>query len=542
MNGQKVDMIIKPTLSLYCPFYISSNGYGLFVEGTWPGNYDIGKTNPELISINFEGPDLSLIIYIDKNPLNLIARHTLNLGKPILPPEWAFLPFRWRDEHKNSLKYYDSSTVYSPFNSQLTEDILMMKAFDIPCGAYWVDRPWAKGKYGFDDFEWDTKRFPNPSKMIEWLHQNNIKFLLWIAPWVCGNMKDTAYARGYAIALKPSLKKLDSTTVAKIDFTNPEACEWWKENGIKKMLLQGIDGFKLDRSEEILAETRDVKAYNGKTLREIRNLYPVLYAKTVNEACKNIKKKDFVLLTRAGYSGSIQYTAFWGGDIGSEGLRAAIIAAQKSAIMGYSLWGSDIGGYWQGNMDREICARWLAFGCFCPIMEFGPTENLAPWSMKKEPHYDTTLIAIWRLYAKIHSSLQKYSYSLAKEYHDNGIPIIRPLFIQFPEQDSCWKRWDGYMYGPDILVYTIYEKSISKKSCYLPAGVTWVDIWDKKEYKGGRSIVIETPMHKIPIFIRKGTNLLEENLNKLYEESLKIAARKPDLNELEKKYLKNFYD
>jgi len=175
-------------------------------------------------------------------------------------------------------------------------------------------------------------------------------------------------------------------------------------------------------------------------------------------------------------------------------------------------------------------------------MEFGPTENLAPWSMKKEPHYDTTLIAIWRLYAKIHSSLQKYSYSLAKEYHDNGIPIIRPLFIQFPEQDSCWKRWDGYMYGPDILVYTIYEKSISKKSCYLPAGVTWVDIWDKKEYKGGRSIVIETPMHKIPIFIRKGTNLLEENLNKLYEESLKIAARKPDLNELEKKYLKNFYD
>jgi len=540
LNGQSVDMIIKPTLSLYCPFYISSRGYGLFVEGTWPGKYDIGKTNPEILSINFECPQLSIIIYIDKNPLKLIARHTINLGKPILPPKWAFLPFRWRDEHVNKTKYYDSTIVNSPFNSQLTEDILMMKAFDIPCGVYWIDRPWAKGKFGYDDFEWDIKRFPQPEKMIEWLHNNDIKFLLWIAPWVCGKMRDTAYAKGYAIALKPGLKHLDSSVVAKIDFTNPSACKWWQEKGIKKMLLQGVDGFKLDRSEEIIAETREVKAYNGKTMREIRNLYPVLYAKTVNEACKEIKDNDFVLLTRAGYSSSIQYTAFWGGDIGTKGLRAAIIAAQKSAIMGYSLWGSDIGGYWQGDIDREICARWLAFGCFCPIMEFGPTENLAPWSMKKEPHYDTTLIAIWRLYAKIHSLLQNYSYQLAKEYHENGIPIIRPLFLEFPEQDSCWYRWDGYMYGPDILVYNIWQKGVSKVSCYLPSGTSWIDVWNKKEYKGGKTIEIETPIYKIPIFIRKNSNLLSIDLYKLYDESFKIATNKPDLQNFEKTYLKNF--
>jgi alpha-glucosidase (family GH31 glycosyl hydrolase) len=532
LRGQEVDMLIKPTLSLYCPFYLSSNGYGLFIEGTWPGHYDICKTDPHRVNIAFEGAFLEGIIYTAKHPAEIVREHSLHTGPTILPPRWAFLPWRWRDNHDNNKKFYDGTPVKVPYNSMLVEDILMMKALDIPCGAYWIDRPWAKGVHGYEDFEWDLQRFPNPKQMIDWLHNNDVRLMLWIAPWVAGNMRQQAIDSGYAMQMKAPHGKIDSSNAALIDFTNPIACKWWQVKGIEKMLLQGIDGFKLDRSEELVPETRSLKVSDGRTTREIRNHYPVLYVKAVNESCTRILGNDFVIFPRAGYTGSSKYGVFWGGDIGSpaEGLRTAIIAVQRSAIIGFPIWGSDIGGYWQGSLDREVCARWLAFGCFSPIMEFGPTEDRAPWDMKSEPHYDTTLIAIWRLYAKIHATLADYSFNLAKVAHETGMPVVRPLFIEFPEQKVSWENWQSFMYGPDILVCSIWQKGVEKINVYLPAGTKWRDAWDKEKiYEGGQYIEVETPIYKIPIFIRDGSMCELGNLNKLYTESLEIAKTPPDL-------------
>lgn len=537
LRGEVVEMIIKPTLSLYTPFYISSANYGLFVDGTWPGVYDFCSSDSSRVKISFEGPGLSGIIYTAASPAGLVQAHALHTGPTIIPPQWAFSPWRWRDNHVNLDKYFDGSPVSSPFNSQVVEDILMMEALDIPCGVYWVDRPWAIGEHGYADFTWDTLRFPNPQKMIGWLHQRDIRFLLWIAPWVTGEMRSTAYSEGYALPMKYAPWGVDSTNAALLDFTNPQARSWWQENGIEKMLNQGVDGFKLDRSEELVPETREIKVADGRTARELRNDYPVEYVQAVHESCVKIKGNDFMLIPRAGYTGSARYAGFWGGDIGSppEGLRAAIIAQQRAAIIGFPLWGSDIGGYWQGDLDREVCARWLAFGCFNPIMEFGPTEDRAPWSMDSEPHFDTTLIAIWRLYAKLHEKLATYSYEQAVHAHNTGMPVVRPLFLSFPEQKQAWIDWQTFMYGPDILVSAIWQKGIQEHSCYLPGGHSWVDAWDtKKIYKGGQWIKVSTPMHRIPIFIRQGSNLQLGDLNRLYEESLVLASGVPDMQQLEK--------
>jgi len=304
------------------------------------------------------------------------------------------------------------------------------------------------------------------------------------------------------------------------------------------MLKQGVDGFKLDRAEELVPETNDIILNDGRTAREVRNQYPVLYVKTVNEACRNIKGDDFVLIPRAGYTGSSKYSGFWGGDIGSapEGLRSAIIAVQRCAIIGFPVWGSDIGGYWQGDLDREVTARWLAFGCFNPIMEFGPTEDRAPWDMRSEPHYDTELIAIWRLYAKIHEHLADYSYELVKEAHQSGMPAVRPLFLVYPEQKEAWKAWQSYLYGPDILVTALWEKGHTSQNVYLPEGEKWIDAWDRSVvHEGGKTIQIDTPLEKIPIFIREGSDVDLGDLNALYRESLELAKNIPDLTELEKR-------
>jgi len=523
-------MLIKPTLSLYCPFYLSSAGYGLFIEGTWPGHYDMCKTDSVAVKITYEGPSLSGIIYTSPHPAEIVKAHSLNVGPAFVPPRWAFLPWRWRDNHDNPDMFFDNSKNKLIFNSMVVEDIMMMKALDIPCGAYWIDRPWAKGVHGYEDFEWDSKRFPDARKMIDWLHSNNIRLMLWIAPWVAGNMRKQAIDSGYIMPMKAPHGNIDSTNAALLDFTNLHACIWWQKNGIEKMLLQGIDGFKLDRSEELVPESRNITVSDGRTTREIRNHYPVLYAKTVNESCIKIRGNDFVIFPRAGYTGSSKYGVFWGGDIGSpaEGLRAAIIAVQRSAVIGFPLWGSDIGGYWQGNLDREVCARWLAFGCFNPIMEFGPTEDRAPWNMNSQPHYDTALIAIWRLYAKIHTNLADYSYKHAAEAHKTGMPVVRPLFIEFPDQKEAWIQWEEFMYGPDILVCSVWQKGTTTTTCYLPKGTRWIDAWDKQKiYEGGRFITVETPLHKIPVFIREGSAIEMGNLNQIFAESLEIAKNPP---------------
>jgi alpha-D-xyloside xylohydrolase len=542
LRGQKVDMLIKPTLSLYTPFYLSSANYGLFTEGTWPGHYDFCKTDSARVQVSFEGPELTGILYTGTHPAEIVKAHSLYTGPTFVPPKWAFLPWRWRDNHVNLPAYYDGTPADVPYNSQVVEDILMMEALDIPCGIYWVDRPWAKGTHGYEDFDWDPKRFPQAVEMIDWIHGRDMRFILWIAPWVAGEMRNEANTNGYTLPMKAVPWGLDESNVALLDFTHPDACAWWQEKGIEKMLREGVDGFKLDRSEELVPETRDVIVADGRTAREVRNEYPVLYVKTVNESCAKLKGDDFVLIPRAGYTGSAKYSGFWGGDIGSpaEGLRAAVIALQRSAIIGFPVWGSDIGGYWGGELDREVCARWLAFGCFCPIMEFGPTEDRAPWSMKSEPHYDTTLIAIWRLYASLHARLASYSYEHTVEAHNTGMPVVRPLFLQFPEQPDAWNDWHTFFYGSDLLVSAIWEKGKTSHRLYLPAGTRWIDAWDTAQsHAGGQWLEVEVPLYRIPIFVREGSQLDLGDLKTLYRESLEIASSPPDMKQLENRAFRN---
>jgi alpha-glucosidase (family GH31 glycosyl hydrolase) len=541
MRGQYATTLVKPTVALYSPFFISSRNYSYFVEGTWPGSFDFCKADANTIQITNEGPALSIIINTAKNPAELVKAHSLDVGPTIVPPKWIFGSWRWRDELTQRKTYYDGTPVAAPYNSEAVEDILMMKAFDIPLSIYWVDRPWATGPEGYSDFIWDPNRFPNAPEMIKWINKKNIRFVLWIAPWIMGNMANEAAEKGYILKGQPQTH--EGNFRVNLDFTNPAAVKWWQDKYIAKLLKQGVVGFKMDRAEETMSNSPDIKAFDGRSGREYYNDYSVMYAKAAYDICKKIRGNDFVTMPRAGYTNSSRYAVFWGGDIGNggeskvtvpEALRAAIIALQKSAVIGYPIWGSDTGGYTKIK-DHEIMARWLGFSCFCPIMEVGPTENLGLWDLTEEPHYDMQLIATWRLYAKVHEKLINYSYELAKEAAKTGMPVARPLFLIYPDQPQAWNDWQTYMYGPDILVSAIWEKGKTQHTLYLPAGEKWVDAWDtKKIYAGGKTITVDAPIYKMPIFIRQGSKINLGDLNALYNESLKIAAKKPDLDKLQK--------
>lgn len=533
LRGQRVEMIIKPTTSVYAPFFLSSRGYAVFTKGDWPGVYDFANEDKSRVRIEFEGPKLEVKIYTSKSPAELVKAHSADVGHPILPPKWMFTPWRWRDEHKQRDVYYDGTAVAAPFNSEVVEDVLMMRAFGIPNGVYWIDRPWGPGKMGYDDFEIDDKRLPNFDAMVKWLGAHDQKLVLWIAPFLQGNMATEGTEKGYT--LKGQVRPSSGNNFPMVDLSNPVAKQYWQD-GVAKLLKRGVAGFKLDRGEENIPDDGQPNIFDGRTLRENRNAYMLMYAKAVYDVAKKYRGDDFVSMPRGAYTGTSQYSVNWGGDVGTskEGLRASIIAVQRSAVMGYSNWGADTCGYSGPITEWETCARWLAFSAFTPIMEVGPTKNVAFWNFPAGPSYNPELIAIWRMYARVHEKLVDYGHAHAVIAHRDGTPIVRPLFMADPSAKAAWENWWTYMYGADIVVSPVWEQNKKTQTVYLPRGAKWKDAWTGRVYAGGESITVAAELHQIPIFTRVGSKLNLGDLNKEWKESLAIANKKPDLKAMEK--------
>jgi alpha-glucosidase (family GH31 glycosyl hydrolase) len=532
LRGQRVDMILKPTTSVYAPFYLSSRGYAAFAETDWPGEFDFCANDPDRVNIEFEGPSLKVKFYTGQTPAELVQAHALDAGPPFLPPKWMYSPWRWRDEHTQRTTYYDGTPVTGPFNSEFMEDVLLMKAYGISNGIYWIDRPWGTGLNGYDDFNIDPKRLPNFAASVKWLESQNVKMVLWIGPFFQGQMLTNALVLNYTLAGQE--RPANGNNYPMVDFTRPDAKKYWQD-GVAKLLKLGVAGFKLDRAEEDIPEDRNHKTFNGRTIRENRDAYPALYVKAAYDVAKQYRGDDFFVMPRAAYTGSSAYGVFWGGDIGGtpEGLRASIIAVQRSAVMGYPNWGSDTCGYTQQSTDSEMCGRWLAFSCFTPIMEVGPTKNVAFWNFHTPPRYDLNLIAQWRLYARLHERLKDYSYAQAKVAHDTGLPIVRPLFLIEPAASAAWTNWWTYQYGPDILVSPVWKTGQTNQQVYLPSGEKWRDAWTGKVSDGGRTITVNAEPHQIPIFTRVGATVELGDLNQEWKESVVAAATRPDLQKLD---------
>ena len=532
LRGQTVDMLVKPTLSIYAPFYISSRGYGLFVKGTWPGHFDFCAADANQVQVEFEGPSLEMRIYTSDDPAAIVRAHAMDAGPPVLPPKWMYLPWRWRDEHRQRATYYDGTPVTGPFNSEFMEDVLLTKAYGIPNGVYWIDRPWGPGPQGYDDFDIDPKRLPHFAESIKWLSQQGAQMFLWIGPYFQGHMADEALAKHYNMAGQVPARN----NYPLADFTNPEAKKFW-EDGVAKVLKLGVVGFKMDRSEENIPDDGPEKLFDGRSLRENRNAYPVEYVQAADEVAKKYHPDgDYVLMPRAAYTGSSRYGVFWGGDIGGTqaGLRAEIIAVQRAAVMGYPNWGSDTCGYNQQLLEQETCARWLEFSAFTPIMEIGPTKNVGFWNLPRPPSYDETLIAVWRLYGRLHQRIADYSYSYAQEAHDTGMPIVRPLFLVDPNTRDAWANWWTYLYGPDLVVSHVWQIGERQVQVYLPAGAKWRDAWNPgKVYDGGQTITAHVELHQIPLYIKDGSTLQLGDLNREWEDSVAAAHQRPDLKKLD---------
>jgi len=541
-KGEVVEMVVRPTFSLYAPFYQSSLGYGLAVAGTTFGAFDVGATDPAVVSFRFEAGTtpasrtLAYDLIAGPDPATILDEYTARNGRPVVPPDWAFLHWRWRGElRRNRDAMLDGMLV----NGDVAEDVLMYETYGIPAGVYLFDRPVLVGEpndlfSGWDRFAWDETRLPNPAHMLGALAARGYTFMMWSAAWACGTDAGDngieAQQLGF-LAPGPGGDPLCGEFGLNsfiLDVTNPAARTWFRAKLASFLAAWNIRGIKLDRGEEhIASEATDVWA-DGRTGREVRNDYPRLQAAMHRGALMDaFPDGEAFVVSRPGYTGTSQHAVFWGGDIpateafgfgrGTDlGLRSAIISQQRAAFLGAPIWGSDTGGYYEftdGVLDdgrvvlgREVFARWLAFSCFSGLMEIGGTGNHAPWDMPTEPTIDDELIAIYRKYTTLRETLQPYIVAAASAAA-TGMPIVRPMTFEDPKDKRLRDRWDQYMFGPDLLVAPVWRSGDRSRLVYLPRG-RWRSYWEPSEtYRGRRTISVDVALGAIPVFVREGAEV-----------------------------------
>jgi len=403
-------------------------------------------------------------------------------------------------------------------NADLVNDVTMYETLGIPPGNYEFDRPWTSGSAsagheGFASFDFDPVRFPNADEMLQALHNRGYHVFVFGAPWAVGDNAVEAIADGYYAPRSDLL----------IDFTNPGAVAWWTER-VQNLIDLGISGMKLDRSEFDISELpivpdqpTDVFA-DGRNGREMVNGYTLDYARVHYDAFADRLGTDFVHYLRAGYAGSQQYGIFWGGDTPGRGafgilpptdlgLRSAIQSLAHVAFLGFPIWGTDTGGYYQFG-QRDVFARWLELSALCPFMEIGGGNQgggqHAPWDMPTDPHDDPAMIDIYRRYVALHHELIPLLYSLASEAHDSGRPLARPLAFDFPDDPAVGDLWDEFLLGRDLLFAPLWRDGDRSRDVYLPAG-TWIDYWEPaRQLNGPTTITADAPLDRIPLYVRAG--------------------------------------
>lgn len=359
------------------------------------------------------------------------------------------------------------------------------------------------------NWEWDQELYPGLDKKIAEWKEEGVRFLGYINPFIAIEKDLYAYAseHGYCVRDREGKDYLVTITTfpaAMVDFTNPEAYEWYKGLIKENMIGLGMGGWMADFGEYLPI---DAVLYSGEDPAIIHNQWPAIWAKMNQEAVAECGKEGQVFFfTRAGHTGTIAHShMMWTGDQHvdwsiDDGLPAVIPATLSLAMSGYGIAHSDVGGYttiMHMRRSKELLLRWEEMNVFSPL--FRTHEGNQPVNNVQFDD-DEELLAQLAKCGRMHVALKDYLKGLVDEEISDGTPVMRPLFYHYDEAEAYTEKTE-YLLGRDLLVAPVYEEGAKSRTVYLPSD-GWVDIFDGKEYAGGHMIV-EAPIGKPPVFVRK---------------------------------------
>ncbi|MGQ9571727.1 MAG: TIM-barrel domain-containing protein [Dehalococcoidia bacterium] len=474
---------------LNVPFFLSSRGYGIFINHASPIIYELGAPSWQTAAFQVEDPYLDYFLIYGPQPKDILGRYTELTGRAPLPPLWAFGVWMSRCRYSS--------------RAQVEEIVSRLRELGIPCDVVNLDPLWLKEmkkRYiAGCDFVWNDEDFPDQAGFVRWLAERGVKLCLWENPyiWKGTAMYEEGRKRGYLVRTRDGelARPLDNPEAAMPDFTNPRALRWWQDKH-RPHLRAGVATFKTDYAEAV---PEDALFANGKTGRELHNAYPLLYNRAVFEVIAQ-ERGEGLVWGRSGYAGSQRYPLNWTGDNPStfEGMAAALRAGLSLSLSGIPFWSHDIGGFWPGGQvgapSPELYIRWAQFGLLSCHARFHGTSPREPW------HFGEQAVAIVRDFACLRYRLLPYLHALAHQACQTGVPVVRPLFLEFPDDAAAYREGLEYMLGPYLLVAPVFNEE-GRCRFYLPRG-HWYDFWSNERLEGPAHRQVTVPLERIPVFVR----------------------------------------
>ncbi|MEJ8302456.1 alpha-xylosidase [Saccharibacillus sacchari] len=473
------------------PFYLSNKGYGVFVNHPEKVSFEVASENVSKVQFSVEGETLEYFIIGGETPKDVLDNFTKLTGKPALPPAWTFGLWLTTSFTTN----YDEETV-NHFVDGMSER-------DLPLSVFHFDCFWMK-EYQWTDFEWDKDVFPDPAGLLKRLKDKGLKICVWINPYIAEKsvLFEEGMENGYLLKRKDgSVWQWDmwQAGMGIVDFTNPAAVKWY-QGKLEELVDQGVDCFKTDFGERIPVE--DVVYFDGSDPVKMHNYYTFQYNKAVFEVLENkLGKNEAALFARSATVGGQQFPVHWGGDCSStyESMAESLRGGLSLGVSGFSFWSHDISGFEQ-TAPADVYKRWVQFGLLSSHSRLhGSDSYRVPWL------FDEEAVDVLRKFTKLKNSLMPYLFNQAAESAERGIPMMRPMFLEFPEDHTCAPLDLQYMFGDSILVAPIFNEQ-GDVTYYLPAG-KWTGLLDGQVKEGGRWYSENYDFMSLPVFVREGTLL-----------------------------------
>lgn len=494
-NGQQVDMWNGDggscTEMAYknVPFYMTNRGYGVFVDDTGDVSYEIASEQVERVQFSVEDERLTYYVIAGPKPKDVIRRYTALTGRAPTPPAWSF-------------GLWLSTSFTTDYDENTTSTFIQgMASRGIPLNVFHYDCFWMKG-FNWCDFEWDKEMFPDPEGMLRRYHDRGLKICCWLNPYIAqaSPLFDEAMEKGYFISKTDGSvwqSDLWQGGLGIVDFTNPAARKWYREK-IRRLMRMGVDCFKTDFGERI--PVRGVKYFDGSDPQRMHNYYSYLYNEAVYSLIAEERDADQAMVfARSGTAGSQKLPVHWGGDnFGTYISMAETLRAGLSlACSGFSFWSHDISGF-ESTAPAHVYKRWCQFGLLSSHSRLhGSSSYRVPWL------FDDEACEVLRRFTRLKCRLMPYIYQKAVEAHETGAPLMRPMFMEFPEDPGCDALDRQYMLGDGILVAPVFRED-GCVDYYLPEG-KWTHLLDGRCVEGGRWLRETYDFMSLPLWVRENS-------------------------------------
>jgi alpha-glucosidase len=548
-RGEKLEMwntdVYAPhnpeTNALYesIPFFMTlreGKAHGIFFDNTFRTFFDM-KTSEEYYSFSAEGGQLDYYVMVGPHPKTVLEQYTYLTGRMPLPPKW-------------SLGYHQSRYSYET-ETEVRELARNFMEKDIPIDVIHLDIHYMNG---YRVFTFDKERFPNPEKLIADLKEMGIRVVPIVDPGVKKDAEYPIYQEGvqedhfckymegeiYYGEVWPGISAFP-------DFTEEEVRKWWGEKHAFYTSM-GIEGIWNDMNEPAVfneTKTMDVSVMhrndgNPTTHRELHNVYGLLMGKATYEGMKdNLHGKRPFLLTRAGYAGVQRYGSVWTGDNRSfwEHLQMSLPMVMNLGLSGVAFTGPDVGGF-AHDTNAELLTRWTQVGAFTPFFRNHSAIGFRyqePWQFGEK--YET----IMKKYIQLRYIWMPQLYSLFYQASKQGLPVMRPLLMEYPDDAKTYNLNDQFMIGDNVIMAPILSPSVTNRVVYLPKG-EWIEYSTGDSFEGEKVHLVHAELEDLPIFVRKGSAIMHGEWNSNQDKETKVLTMKVYTSNEDGNYQFTFYD